>query len=120
MRILFVDDTRDTREMFSMAFRLKGHETVLAGDGHEAVEAVRSDSNFDAVIMDVEMPVMNGWDAVREIRQLNNGKSLPIIMFTAYGNGENRQKALGLGATDLWHKPLLPLEMLNRLAQYVS
>jgi len=120
MRILFVDDTRDTREMFSMAFRFKGIDTVLAGDGREAVVAVRDVNHFDAIIMDVEMPNMNGWDAVREIRLLQNGQSVPIIMFTAYGNGENLAKALASGANDLWHKPLLPNEMLARLEKYVA
>jgi DNA-binding response OmpR family regulator len=119
MKILFVDDTRDTRELFRMAFKIKGVETYCAGDGLEAVEAVKQHV-FDAIIMDVEMPRMNGWEAVREIRLLSNGQSVPIIMFTAYGNGENRKKALELGANDLWHKPLLPTEILVRLEQFVS
>jgi CheY-like chemotaxis protein len=119
MKILFVDDTRDTRELFRMAFTLKGVETYCAGDGLEAVEAVQKQV-FDAILMDVEMPRMNGWEAVREIRTLENGRTVPIIMFTAYGNGEHRQKALEFGANDLWHKPLLPAEILSRLEPYVA
>ena len=114
MKILFVDDTRDTRELFRMAFKIKGVETDCAGDGIEAVEAVK-ENVYDYIIMDVEMPRMNGWEAVREIRLLQNGKSVPIIMFTAYGNGENKKKALDIGANDLWFKPLLPTEILDRL-----
>ncbi len=87
MRILFVDDMRDTRELFRMALQLQGVETRLAEDGQEAVFAVREES-FDAIIMDVEMPRMNGWDATRAIRLLENGRDIPIIMFTAYGNGK--------------------------------
>jgi DNA-binding response OmpR family regulator len=119
MKILFVDDTRDTRELFRMAFKIKGVDTDCAGDGLEAVEAVKG-STYDAIIMDVEMPRMNGWEAVREIRLLANGATVPIIMFTAYGNGENKKKALDIGANDLWFKPLLPTEILDRLEQYVA
>lgn len=119
MKILFVDDTRDTRELFRMAFKIKGVDTDCAGDGLEAVEAVKG-STYDAIIMDVEMPRMNGWEAVRAIRLLTNGATVPIIMFTAYGNGENKKKALDIGANDLWFKPLLPTEILDRLEQYVA
>ena len=118
MRILFVDDVRDTRELFRMALKLHGVEARLAGDGNEAVSAVQEE-RFDAIIMDVEMPRMNGWDAVRAIRLLGNGQSVPIIMFTAYGNGENYQRALDSGANDLWHKPILPSEMISRLNAYL-
>jgi DNA-binding response OmpR family regulator len=119
MKILFVDDTRDTRELFRMALKIQGVETHLAGDGLEAIKAVE-DQTFDAIIMDVEMPRMNGWDAVRHIRTLSNGQGVPIFMFTAYGNGENRKKALDTGANDLWHKPILPIEILNRVAEHLT
>jgi DNA-binding response OmpR family regulator len=119
MKILFVDDTRDTRELFRMAFKIKGVDTDCAGDGLEAVEAVK-ENQYDYIIMDVEMPRMNGWEAVREIRLLGNGKTVPIIMFTAYGNGENKKKALEIGANDLWFKPLLPTEILDRLGNLAA
>src|SRR4028118_1496572 len=119
MKILFVDDTRDTRDLFQMALKIQGVETPLAGDGLEAVEAVQQEQ-FDAIIMDVEMPRMNGWDAVRQIRTLQNGEKIPIFMFTAYGNGENLKKALDTGANDLWHKPILPMEILKRVTRFLS
>ena len=118
MRILFVDDMRDTRELFQMALKLHGVETRLASDGSEAVRAVEEE-HFDAIIMDVEMPRMNGWEAVRIIRTMQNGQDTPIIMFTAYGNGENHRRALENGANDLWFKPILPTEMISRLNAYM-
>lgn len=119
MRILFVDDTRDTRDLFQMALKGNGIETHLAGDGMEAVAAVREEQ-FDAIILDVEMPRLDGWGALREIRALGNGQSVPIFMFTAYGNGENRQRALADGANDLWHKPILPSELIIRVFKYLA
>jgi len=119
VRILFVDDMRDTRELFRMVLKLHDMEIRLAEDGREAVSAVEEE-RFDAIIMDVEMPRLNGWDAVRTIRTLANGRHTPIIMFTAYGNGENHQRALDIGANDLWFKPILPSEMISRLDAYLA
>ena len=120
MRILFVDDLPDTRDVFRLAFGIQGHSTRLAANGREAVEAVKEE-NFDAIIMDVEMPEMNGFDAVRHIRDLETGGEsgghVPIIMFTAYGDNEASQKAGEAGADLLLHKPILPQELLSRIEQ---
>lgn len=116
MKILFVDDLPDTRDVFRLAFGIQGHTTHLAANGREAVDAVR-DQTFDAIIMDVEMPEMNGFDAVKNIRTLPNGATVPIIMFTAYGDNEAREQADASGANLLLHKPILPQELLSRLAK---
>ncbi|HVF11054.1 MAG TPA: response regulator [Abditibacteriaceae bacterium] len=117
MRILFVDDLSDTRDVFRIAFGLQGHSTRLAGNGTEAVDAVREEK-FDAIIIDVEMPEMNGWDAVQEIRQLDNGRNVPIVMFTAYGNGDNERKAHAAGANGLVQKPISPPELISEVARF--
>ena len=71
MRILFVDDAPDTRCLFDMAFKIEGHSTRLAADGAEAVQAVEEEL-FDAIVMDIEMPRMNGWVATDHIRHIPN------------------------------------------------
>lgn len=114
MKILFVDDVPDTRMLFSIAFTRQGHATRVAADGVEAVTAVREEV-FDAIIMDVEMPRMSGWDATRHIRQLDNGQNVPILMFTGYN--EDPKKAIEAGANGLVFKPLVPQELLLRLEQ---
>lgn len=119
LRILFVDDTRDTRELFRMALKVNGMEARLAADGEEAVAAVRAEL-FDAIILDIEMPRLDGWGALREIRALSNGATVPIFMFTAYGDSEYRRRALANGANDLWHKPILPSEVMTRVFKYLA
>ena len=119
IRILFADDTRDTRELFRMAMKVNGMETRLAVDGEEAVAAVREEL-FDAIILDIEMPRMDGWRALREIRALGNGATVPIFMFTAYGDSEYRKRALASGANDLWHKPILPSEVMTRVFKHLA
>ncbi len=117
MKILFVDDAPDTRMLFSLAFEQQGHPTQVAADGMEAIEAVRNES-FDAIIMDVEMPRMNGWEATRHIRQMANGQNSPILMFTGYT--EELTKVAEVGANGLALKPLLPQELLSRLMKLQS
>lgn len=116
MNILFVDDLPDTCEVFKLAFRLDGHNTRIAHNGVDAVDAVREEL-FDAIIMDVEMPKLNGWDATSQIRTLPNGETVPIIMFTAYGTQADRNRATQAGADDLMQKPVLPSELLSRIKE---
>ena len=114
MRILFVDDMPDTRDVFRLAFGIQGHQTRVAGNGSVAVEAVRQEA-FDVIVMDVEMPGMNGWEAVRQIRTLDGGRSIPIVMFTAYSSQEDHKKAQDAGANDVLQKPMLPQELVAYL-----
>jgi chemosensory pili system protein ChpA (sensor histidine kinase/response regulator) len=119
MKILFVDDAPDTRSLFSVAFRLEGHRTRLAADGVEAVQAVQ-DEPFDAIVMDVEMPRMDGWEATRQIRGMPHGRDVPILVFTGYNHEDDIDKAAEVGANALVRKPLLPQTVLSHLAQLKS
>ena len=116
LKLLFVDDIRDTRDFFRFAFELENVEVRLASNGREAVEIARGES-FDAIVMDVEMPEMNGWEAVRQIRAMDIGKDVPILMYTAVGNNETRRLAGEVGASAVLFKPLLPREILTRIAR---
>lgn len=113
MKLLFVDDIRDTRDFFRFAFELENVEVRLAGNGMEAVAMANSEI-FDAIIMDVEMPQMSGWDAVRHIRALAHG-TMPILMYTASSDNDLCLKAAEVGANGVLFKPVLPREILSRL-----
>lgn len=119
MRILFVDDMPDTRDVFRLAFGIQGHDAQVAGNGFDAVDAVRVEP-FDVIIMDVEMPGMNGWEAVRQIRTLENGHTVPILMFTAYSGREDRDRAKAAGADDVLQKPMLPQELIAYVEKFHS
>lgn len=117
MRILFADDAVDTRELFSLVFQMEGIQTHMASDGAEALATVQGSAEpFDAIVLDIEMPHMNGWQALKAIRQLPQGQHVPIVMFTGYGH-ETKARALEEGANCLVHKPLLPQEMIRVLHQ---
>ncbi len=117
VRILFADDTTETLDLFSLVFALEGFHTRTASNGVEALAAViESAEPFDVIVLDIEMPHMDGWQALKAIRMLPQGKQVPIVMFTGYG-GEMRARAIQEGANRLVHKPLLPQELVQVLRE---
>jgi CheY-like chemotaxis protein len=121
MRVLFVDDVRDNCELFSLVFRLEGFDTYTAANGLEAVAAVqRAQEPFDVVVLDIGMPVMDGWQTLAALRQLPQCQDVPVILFTGYRGSDLALRAQAAGAADLLHKPILPTDMTDavlRVAQ---
>ena len=119
MKVLFADDTLDTRQLYGLVLRMGDHDVQLASDGLEAVEAVRG-ARFDVAIIDAAMPEMDGFEAIHTIRELENGVALPIILFTGYGGEEIALKATQAGADLVLQKPLLPSELLREISKLVK
>ena len=116
MRILFADDVKDTRDIFALIFANEGFETHTADNGSEAVALVEQSSEpFDVIVLDVEMPIMDGWEALEAIRSLPQGREVPVILFTAYGSPEMRMLALEAGAKELVRKPILGHDMIHHI-----
>lgn len=118
-RILIVDDFADSRELLRVIFGSQGHSLRLARDGIEAVEAVREEK-FDAIIMDLEMPNLSGWDATRLIRAMPNGRTAPIIVYTAYSTKDMEGKLRESGANEVLSKSILPDEMLAHVMGFLK
>jgi len=115
MKILLVEDNYDTRTIFRLYFEMAGHICRAASSGDEAISAAQEES-FDTIIMDVEIPGVNGWDAVRQIRALPTCSTVPILMFTAYNHEE--AQALEAGANGFLRKPIAPQDLLAYLQQW--
>ena len=117
--ILLVDDVAINREVASMILQNMHFSVETAADGAEAVERIRTSApgTFDAVLMDVQMPVMNGYEAARAIRALSDPalSSVPILAVTANTFSEDRQQALEAGMDGHIGKPLNPDEMTAEL-----
>ena len=118
-RILVVEDNEDNRRI--LLYRLKkigDFEVIETANGAEAVAAVE-ESVPDLIFMDLKMPVMDGWEATRRIRELENGREVPIIALTAQAMAGDEQKALDNGCNDYLAKPVvdpsLVKEKLERL-----
>lgn len=123
-RILLVEDNEMNREIANEILLSSGFEVETAQDGDIAVEMVEtSDSGYyDFILMDIQMPRMNGYDATRAIRRLDNPAlaSIPIIAMTANAFEEDRQNALNAGMNAHLAKPIEIKKLLSTLASFVG
>jgi len=116
-KILVVEDLADIRKMMKIMVELYGYEVIEARDGAEAVEQAR-EHRPSLVLMDLAMPLMNGVDAARAIREAANGDPIPIIAVTAYQNMD--QEAIDAGCERVIHKPVDFLKLKTLLAEHVA
>ena len=115
VNILVVEDNPINQEVIKEQLTGLGMKITLANNGQEAVEQLR-ETTFDMVLMDVQMPVMDGYTATREIRQL--GIAVPIIALTAAALFEDKQKALASGMNDHLSKPFKEAEILAMISKW--
>ncbi len=111
--ILIVDDFDDTRLLLRTWLQKKGYRVVEAENGNRAVAAAESDRP-DLIIMDVEMPELDGLAATRKIRELSNFQQVPIVAVSAYGADQYRDHAIAAGCDEYVSTPFEP-EELERL-----
>jgi len=120
LNILLVEDNEDNRLLISTYLKNTPHRLQMAENGAVAVEAFKS-AKYDIVLMDMQMPVMDGYTATREIRQWEKfqGKTaVPIIALTAYALKEDEKKSLDAGCTVHMTKPIKKVKLLAALADY--
>jgi len=119
-RILVTDDNEINRQVLQGLLENAGSLVTLAASGEEAVNALSSGS-FDAVLMDVQMPGMDGHEATRRIRALANVPAeLPIIAVTAHARPEDTEQALAAGMSDHVAKPIDPVRLVSVLARWLE
>ena len=112
-RILVVEDNLDNRRILVYRLRRIGDFDISeAGDGEEALRAVERDPP-DVIFMDLKMPVMDGWEATRRLRQTPAGARIPIIALTAQAMAGDEQKALAAGCDDYVAKPIVDPEVVR-------
>ena len=117
-RILVVEDNAINQEVAQGVLEECGLEVVIAGDGRQALEILSRDTAFDVVLMDVQMPVMDGYSASRAIRAQATMAHLPIVALTAHAISAERQRCLEAGMNEFVTKPIAPnhlREVLQRI-----
>ena len=114
-KVLLVDD--DARNVFALVSVLERYkmEVLTAEDGKECLETLESAQNLDLVIMDMMMPVMDGYEATREIRKIDRFKELPIVALTAKAMKGDREKCIDAGASDYISKPVDTEQLISLL-----
>ncbi len=119
-RVLLVEDNEMNQELALELLANAGVEVVLANHGQQALDILAKDSNFDGVLMDCQMPVMDGYEATRRIRQNPAFKDLPILAMTANAMAGDREKVLEAGMWDHIPKPLNVGEMFATIAKWIK
>ncbi len=118
-KILAVDDSSSMRQMVVFTLRQAGYDVVEAEDGQQALDAARTD-NFNIVVSDVNMPVMDGLSLVRELRELTEYKFTPILMLTTESSQEKKMEGKAAGATGWIVKPFDPDKLLSTIQRVLG
>lgn len=119
LKLLVVDDSISIRKYVQRFLDRMGYEVEVASDGMEAL-TIMGRKKFDAVITDLEMPVMHGYDLMAEMRKSLELMNIPVIVLTSRAGDKHRQKALEMGAQDYLVKPFEEQEMLGTLKKLLS
>jgi CheY-like chemotaxis protein len=113
-KILLVEDNEMNRDMLSRRLVHHGYEVVIAEDGARGVAMAGSDRP-DLILMDMSLPVINGWEATRQIKATSELRKIPIIALTAHAMATDRDKALEAGCDDYDTKPIELQRLLGKI-----
>ena len=118
-KILLVEDNEMNRDMLSRRLVRRGYEVVMAVDGEEGV--ARAESELPALIlMDMSLPVLDGWEAARKLRATPATSAIPIIALTAHAMAGDRERALAAGCDDFDTKPIELDRLLAKIEKLLA
>jgi CheY-like chemotaxis protein len=118
-KLLLVEDNEDNRDMLARRLQRKGYEVVTAIDGAEGVESARTEAP-DLVLMDMSLPVMDGWEATRRIKSDPLTRSIPVLALTAHAMSGDQDRAIESGCDDYDTKPVEIDRLLAKIAALLS
>jgi CheY-like chemotaxis protein len=118
-KILIVEDETANRDILSRYLALLGYQVVVALDGTQAVILARTERP-DLILMDIRLPVMDGWEATRQIKAAPATRAIPVIALTAYAMDDERRRCLEAGCDDYETKPLEFPRLLEKIRSLLS
>jgi CheY-like chemotaxis protein len=104
-KVLLVEDNEESRDGLSRHLRRKGYEVLLAIDGRQGVDIARAEAP-DLILMDMSLPVLDGWEATRQLKAGAQTRGIPVIALTAHAMAGDRERALEAGCDDYDTKPI--------------
>ena len=113
-KILLVEDNEMNRDMLSRRLQRKGYEVVMAEDGAQGVALARNETP-DVILLDMSLPVIDGWEAARQLKSEAATRGIPIIALTAHAMSGDREKALEAGCNDYDTKPVELPRLLGKI-----
>lgn len=104
-KILYVEDNDDNVYMLSRRLERKGYSVIVAADGKEGVAAARDEAP-DLILMDLSLPIMDGWEATRRLKERADTRGIPVVALSAHAMTGDREKAIEAGCDDFESKPV--------------
>jgi CheY-like chemotaxis protein len=117
--ILVAEDERDIRELINFTLVYAGHQVTQAANGAEALELAPK-VKPDLIMMDVRMPKMTGYEACRQMKQIDEIKNIPVVFLSAKGQDEEVQTGIEAGAVDYILKPFAPEDLARRVSEILK
>lgn len=113
-KVLYVEDNEDNVYMLTRRLGRKGFDVVVAGDGEEGIALARAERP-DIILMDLGLPVLDGWEATRRLKGDEDTRAIPVIALTAHAMAADRDKALAAGCDDFDTKPVELERLLSKM-----
>jgi CheY-like chemotaxis protein len=113
-KILLVEDNEMNRDMLSRRLARKGYDVIIAVDGNEGVSKAQTEAP-DLILMDMSLPVLDGWEATKILKTFPATQSIPVIALTAHAMAGDREKALQAGCDDYDTKPIEFARLLEKI-----
>ncbi len=118
-RILLVEDHEEIWDFLSRRLKRRGHEVILATDGQQGVEKA-AEAQPDIVLLDMNLPVMDGWTAAGQMKSAPGSRHVPIIALTAHAMSGDREKAIAAGCDDYHAKPVDFSRLLTQIDELLA
>ncbi|HCC56684.1 MAG TPA: two-component system response regulator [Solibacterales bacterium] len=118
-KLLLVEDNELNRDMLSRRLIRKGYEVICANDGAAGVELARSEQP-DLILMDMSLPVLSGWDATSQLKQMPDARTIPIIALTAHAMASDQERARAVGCDDYDTKPVDMPRLLEKIESLLA
>ena len=118
-KILLVEDNEMNRDMLSRRLVRKGYEVIMALDGRQAVELAAAETP-DLILMDMSLPVIDGWEATRQVKAAPATRGIPVIALTAHAMAGDREKAIQAGCDDYDTKPIDFPRLLEKMTSLLE
>ncbi len=118
-KLLLVEDNEMNRDMLSRRLQRKDYEVIIAVNGLEALEMVKSE-HPDLILMDLSLPEMDGWEATRHIKSDENTKNIPLIVLTAHALKTDRENAFDTGCDDFDVKPVDFQRLIGKIEKLLA
>jgi len=117
-KLLLVEDNEMNRDMLSRRLARRGYEIIIATDGEQGISEAKQQSP-DLIIMDMSLPIIDGWEATRQLKQCAETKGIPVLALTAHAMAGERDRALEAGCDDYDTKPVDFTRLLGKIENLI-